>query len=149
MPYKENTCAAPALLSVTLDLLIYDAPCSKIPFILLITAIREPAYTFIASQEMAIDTMQQSSQRDPLLERLGRIDYLLDYVEEEVEQRHDEAKNFGERASCAANLRQPFFLSALTQIWWQSTSRGREKGDFSFHGGRPSRPWMKTSPRSY
>ena len=45
---------------------------------------------------MAVDTMQQGSQRDPLLERLGNIDQLLDHVEDEVDQRHDEAKNFGE-----------------------------------------------------
>ena len=35
---------------------------------------------------MAVDTMQQGSQRDPLLERLGNIDQLLDHVEDEVDE---------------------------------------------------------------
>ena len=60
---------------------------------------------------MAVETAirQQGASNQPefssaLLERLGRIDTLLDRVEEEVSERHNEAKNFGERG--IANLPQ-------------------------------------------
>jgi len=65
--------------------------------------------------QMAVDleSMPQSSQRDPLLERLDRIDSLLDHVEEEVNQRHDEAKNFGEVTCCEP----PFFFHSPKTRW--------------------------------